>query len=234
MTRVTAIIEGLGKSDMFIGHYSAALIAATQRDAPKLGTLFVAAQLVDIGFFSFVLLGVEAMRIVPGTTVMNPMDLYHMPYTHSLVGAFVWAAGFALLLKLFGAHWRTGLIGGLVVISHWVLDLIVHTPDLTLAGAPPKLGLGLWNYPLIEMPLEIGLTAVALWLYLKTNPPKGRSFAVPALILYLTAIQAFNWFAPPPTKLDASVPISALIAYGVAIMLAVWVARGRRYGGEMQ
>lgn len=229
-----AVIDGLEESDMFIGHYSAALIVATQRDAPKLGTLFVAAQLVDIGFFSFVLLGVEAMRIVPGTTAMNPMDLYHMPYTHSLVGAFMWAAGFAVFLKLFGAKWRTGLIAGVVVISHWVLDFIVHTPDLTLAGTPPKLGLGLWNYPLIEMPLEIGLTAGALWLYLRANPATDRSFAVPALILYLTAVQAFNWFAPPPAKLDASVPISALIAYGVGIMLAVWVARGRRYGGELQ
>jgi hypothetical protein len=219
---------------MFIGHYSAALIAATQRDAPKLGTLFLAAQIVDIGFFSFVLTGTEAMRITPSTTVMNPMDLYHMPYTHSLIGTFVWATGFALLLKLFGAKWQTTLIGGLVVLSHWFLDLIVHAPDLTLAGAPPKLGLGLWNYPLIEMPLEIGLTAGALWLYLRANPPIGRSFAVLALILFFASVQAFNWFSPPPIKLDPSVPISALLAYGLAALLAVWVSRGRRYGGEKQ
>jgi hypothetical protein len=218
---------------MFIGHYSAALIAATHRDAPRLGTLFVAAQIVDVGFFTFVLSGIEAMRITPGTTVMNPMDLYHMPYTHSLTGTFVWAAGFALILKLFGAHWRTGLIGGLVVISHWFLDLIVHAPDLTLAGAPPKLGFGLWNYPMIEMPLEIGLTGVALWLYLKSHPPVRKSFAVPALVFYLGAVQAFNWFAPQPTTLDLSVPISALLAYGLATGLAVWVAHGRRpVGGK--
>jgi hypothetical protein len=218
---------------MFIGHYSAALIAATQRDAPKLGTLFLAAQIVDIGFFSFVLTGIEAMRITPGTTVMNPMELYHMPYTHSLIGTLVWATGFALLLKLFGAKWQTGLIGGLVVMSHWFLDLLVHAPDLTLAGAAPKLGLGLWNYPLIEMPLEIGLTAGALWLYLRANPPTGRSFAVPALILFFAVVQSVNWFAPPRV-FDVSVPISGLLAYGLAILLAVWVSRGRHYGGEMQ
>ena len=219
---------------MFIGHYSAALIAGTHRDAPKLGTVFIAAQIVDIGFFTFVLSGIEAMRITPGTTVMNPMDLYDMPYTHSLIGALVWAAGFALILKFFGARWRTALIGGLVVVSHWFLDLIVHAPDLTFAGAPPKLGVGLWNYPLIEMPLEIGLTAGALWLYLRANPPTGQSFAVPALILFFAAAQAFNWFAPPPTRLDPSVPISALIAYGLAIALAIWVSRGRRHGGETE
>jgi hypothetical protein len=216
---------------MFIGHYSAALIAATQRDAPKLGVLFAAAQIIDIGFFSFVLSGIEAMRITPGITVMNPMDLYHMPYTHSLIGTLVCAAGFALLLKGFGASWRAGLIVGLVVVSHWFLDLIVHAPDLTLAGTPPKLGLGLWNYPLIEMPFEIGLTAGALWFYLKSTKPVGKSLAVPALILYLAAVQAFNWFSPPPIQLDTSVPISALLAYGLAILLAIWISRGRHFGG---
>jgi hypothetical protein len=218
---------------MFIGHYSAALIAATSRDAPKLGVLFAAAQIVDIGFFSFVLAGLESMRIIPRTTVMNPMDLYYMPYTHSLMGTLVWAAGFALILKLFGARWRSGIIGGLVVITHWFLDLIVHAPDLTFAGAPPKLGLGLWNYPMIEMPLDIGLVAGALWLYLRANRPVGRSFAVPALILFFVAVQSVNWLAPPRI-MDVSVPISGLLAYGVAILLAVWVSRTRRYGGESE
>lgn len=216
---------------MFIGHYSTALIAATSRDAPKLGTLFAAAQIVDIGFFTLVLAGVESMRIIPGTTVMNPMDLYDMPYTHSLIGTLFWAAGFTLILRLFGARWRSGIIGGLVVITHWFLDLIVHAPDLTLAGAPPKLGLGLWNYPMIEMPLEIGLTAGALWLYLRSNPSVDRSFAVPMLILFFAVVQSVNWLAPPRV-MDASVPISGLFAYGVAIVLAVWVSRTRRCWGE--
>jgi hypothetical protein len=219
---------------MFIGHYSAALIAASRRDAPKLGVLFAAAQTVDIGFFSFVLAGVESMRITPGITVMNPMELFHMPYTHSLVGTFIWAAGFALVSRLFGANWRGCVIGGLVVLSHWFLDLVVHAPDLTLAGVPPKLGLGLWNYPLIAMPLEIGLTGAALWFYLRANPPITRSFAMPALLLFFIAVQAFNWFGLPPTTVDPSVPISALFAYGLAIAIAIWVSRSRRYGGDSE
>jgi hypothetical protein len=98
------------------------------------------------------------MRIVPGITAMNPMDLHHMPYTHSLLGAALWAAAFGLLVG-FGTRRREAAIGAaIVVLSHWFLDLIVHIPDLTLFGAPPKLGLGLWNHPLAEMPLEILLT----------------------------------------------------------------------------
>lgn len=214
---------------MFIGHYGAALIAASQRDAPRLGTLFVAAQLVDIGFFGFVLSGIEAMRITPGTTVMNPMDFYHMPYTHSLVGTLAWAAAFILILKVLGIGWRGAIIGGLVVLSHWFLDLIVHAPDLTLAGAPPKFGLGLWNHPMIAMPLEIGLIIFAFWFYLRSSQPTERSFAIAALIFYLGAVQAFNWFSPPPSTLDPSVPISALVAYGLAISLAIWVSNTRAH-----
>jgi hypothetical protein len=216
---------------MFIGHYSVALVAAANRDAPKLGTLFVAAQIVDIGFFILVLSGVEAMRITPGTTVMSPMDFYHMPYTHSLLATLVWAAGFAAILKVMGASWRASSVGGLVVTSHWFLDLAVHAPDLTFAGAPPKLGLGLWNYPWIEMPLEAGLIIGALYYYHRVTKPTRQSLAMPMLILYLIAIQAFNWFSPQPTTLDAGLPVSALIAFGLAILFATWVARGRHYGG---
>lgn len=66
---------------MFIGHFSVALAAGASRKAPSLGTLFVASQLVDLGFFSLMIVGVEKMRFLPGATVMNPMDLYFMPYT---------------------------------------------------------------------------------------------------------------------------------------------------------
>ena len=82
---------------MFIGHFAPALIAATHKDAPRLPVLFVGAQLVDWAFFAFLLTGTEKMRFQQGISAMNPMDLYHMPYTHSLLGAAIWALGFAAL-----------------------------------------------------------------------------------------------------------------------------------------
>ena len=84
---------------MFIGHFAPALVAATHPKAPNLGVLFVGAQLIDFGFFVFVLAGIEHLRIVPGITAMNSLDLYSMPYTHSLAGSVVWGAGFALLSR---------------------------------------------------------------------------------------------------------------------------------------
>ncbi len=212
---------------MFVGHYSAAFAAAALPKAPKLGTLFVAAQLVDIAFFAFVPLGLEAMRIAPGTSVMNPMDLYHMPYTHSLVGTLLWAAGFATLLRLMIGNWTAGLIGGAVVLSHWFLDVLVHVPDMTLAGQPPKLGLSLWNYPAIEMPLELGLLLGTAWLYARARPAVAKSWALPALIALLLVLQAVNWFGPPPVAVDIGLWGLALFIFALAALLASWVARTR-------
>jgi hypothetical protein len=212
---------------MFIGHYSAAFIAATHPKAPPLAALFVGAQLVDFGFFSLALAGVEAMRITPGFTVMNPMDLYHMPYTHSLLGGALWAIGFTLLLRIILTSWTPAIIGGAVVLSHWFIDLLVHSADLTLWGSPPKLGFGLWNHPLIEMPLEIALTFGTMWLFLRATTPTRKSYAVPVLIVVLLALQAFNWFAPPPASFEPSQPIMALIAFVILTALALWVGRTR-------
>jgi membrane-bound metal-dependent hydrolase YbcI (DUF457 family) len=218
---------------MFIGHFAPALIAATHRKAPRLSLLFVAAQLVDIGFFVFVMLGVERMRIVPGITAMNPMDLYHMPYTHSLLGGAAWGLGYAVFLWLLLKNRSAALIGFAVVLSHWFLDLIVHRADMTLLGGELKLGFGLWNYPMIEMPLELALTGGALAIYLiKTQSVDGASNR-PAWILGATLmiVQLYNWFAPQPTTMDASLPVMALVAFGLFIWLAFRLDRTRTTKG---
>ena len=212
---------------MFIGHYAPAFAAATLRGSPRLGTLFIGAQLVDIAFFSFLPLGVEHMRFVPGISAMNPMDLYDMPWTHSLAGALCWAAGFALLLRATLGTWRAGLIGGAVVLSHWLLDLLVHIPDLTLAGAAPKLGFGLWNHPAIERPLEIALILGSAALYAARTRAIRAPYALPLLICLLLGFQWIDWFGDQPAEVAPSVWGLALFAYGLAAVAAWWVARNR-------
>ncbi len=212
---------------MFIGHYSAAFIAAAHPQAPNLGTLFIGAQLVDFGFFSLALFGVENMRITLGITVMNPMDLYDMPYTHSLIGSFVWAIGFAAVIWILTKNRAGAVIAGAVVMSHWLLDLLVHTKDMTITGSPPKLGFGLWNYPAIEMPLEIILTFGALWWFVRATKAGAKSWALPVMIAFLIAVQAFNWFSPPPPAYDAAIPVSGLVAFTVAALIAYWLGKSR-------
>ncbi len=218
---------------MFIGHWAPALAAAAvTRRKPRLGVLFVAAQLVDWAFFAFLLFGIEHMRVAPGITAMNPMDLYDMPYTHSLVGSAVWAFGFGLVVWLWQKDRSYALLAAGVVVSHWALDLLVHRPDLTLAGQPPKLGFGLWNVPLVEMPLELALTFGAFAFYLS----RTRGPALPAIFLgvILLGLQAINWFSPPPSEVTIGTSLLAFFAYGLATLSAWWLGatrtRRRRQG----
>ncbi|MFN6934296.1 MAG: hypothetical protein ACK4NZ_03990 [Tsuneonella sp.] len=187
--------------------------------------MFVAAQLVDWAFFALLLFGIEDMRVVPGITAMNPMDLYHMPYTHSLVGSAVWGAGLALVVWIWRRDLEYALLAGLVVVSHWFVDLLVHRPDLTIAGSPPKLGFGLWNFPAIEIPLELGMTFGALWFYLS----RTRGPALPPLVLavILLGLQAVNWFGPEPTEVTAGTSLLAFVAYGLATAAAWWLGMTR-------
>ncbi len=212
---------------MFIGHWAPALAAAAaSKKAPPLAVLFIGAQLIDWAFFAFLLLGVEQMRFSPGISVMNPMDLYHMPYTHSLLGAAAFAGAVWLARSLVLRDKVGALIGAGVVLSHWFLDLLVHVPDLTLAGSPPKLGLGLWNYPWIEMPLELAITFGALWWYWKArNPAPGRALVLGGVLLLL---QAINWFGPVESEVTAGTSVLAFVAFGLATLAAWWMGKSAR------
>jgi membrane-bound metal-dependent hydrolase YbcI (DUF457 family) len=152
-----------------------------------------------------------------------------MLYTHSLLGSAVLAAAFALLIWIFTRNRTGALIGGAVVLSHWFLDLLVHAPDLTLAGAPPKMGFGLWNYPMIEMPLELAITFGALAFYVvKTRAISATSkYALGLLAVLLLVLQSINWFGPEPEAADTAMKGTALFAFSVAALAAWWVGRTR-------
>ncbi|MXP43732.1 hypothetical protein [Allopontixanthobacter sediminis] len=213
---------------MFIGHWAPAFAAAAiSPKAPKLGTLFVAGQLVDWGFAILAMGGVEKLRVVPGITAMNSMDLYHMPYTHSLLGTAIWAAAFALIVFVWQKNFTGALIAGAVVLSHWFVDLLVHRPDLTITGAPPPVGLGLWNYPLIAIPLELAITIAAFAWYVR----RTRGPIVPPMILLglLLVLQFSNWFGPQPSSIGPAVLLAGMATFGVVTFFAYWVGTTRRH-----
>lgn len=213
---------------MFIGHFAPAFAAAAiSPRAPKLATLFVAGQLVDWAFFTFAFFGIERMRVDPNATVMVPLDLYHMPYTHSLLGSAIWALVFGTLILWARKDALAAFLAGLVVLSHWVLDWLTHRPDLSLMGGDQMHGLGLWNQPMIAIPLELGLTLGAFYWYIKaTRGPVGP----PAILLFvLLAFQAINWFGPPPQAAGPLLYSQALLAFLFATLFAAWVGTTRKH-----
>jgi hypothetical protein len=112
-----------------------------------------------------VLAGVEKLRIVPGFTEANALDLYYMPYTHGLPGSILVSLVFGLIVGAFVSERRAEivLLAATASFSHWILDFIVHTPDLPLYDNSAKVGLGLWRHVMLSFPLEppLGLRRVS-------------------------------------------------------------------------
>ncbi|MEL7189455.1 MAG: metal-dependent hydrolase [Pseudomonadota bacterium] len=216
---------------MFIGHFAPAIIAASvtqrRRNSPGLATMFIAAQLVDWAFFSLAFFGIEKMRIEPGATKMVPFDLYHLPYTHSLLGTGGFAIAFAILVWIKFRDWVGALLVGLVVLSHWLLDWLTHRPDLTLNGSGQTYGLGLWNYPVIAMPLEIGIVLGSFVFYIRRS--RGPLLPPALFLIALLLLQAINWFAPHPEVVGPAIYAQALLAFAILTGFAWWLGENR-YG----
>lgn len=215
---------------MFIGHYGVSLAIKRVNPRLSLGGLFLAVQLLDLLFFSFVLLGIEKLRIVPGFTEYNSYDLYFMPYSHSLAGALVWSVlMFGAIALARRAPMNAAWLMGLAVFSHFVLDVPMHTPDLPLLGPDsPRLGLGLWNHRWMALACELACVGGGLWLYLRATRPRGTRGRVAALTVsaLLLGVTIATPFLPssPDVKADA---VQALLAYAALAGLAVWLDRSR-------
>jgi hypothetical protein len=188
---------------MFVGHYAVSFYLKSRDPDIPLWVLFVAVQLVDIMWALLSLAGVEHFLVVPGITAASPLDLQYVPYTHSLPAAVGWS-----LLALWiwfrvrpGASGRMRAAGfvGLAVFSHWVADFLVHRPDLPLYDNSHKVGLGLWNYPAISYPLEVGLLGVTMWLWYRASNGGAGKRTLVILWLVLTGTQAFTNFGSLPS-----------------------------------
>ena len=199
---------------MFVGHYGVSFAAAKRSAAVPLWVLFVAVQLLDFGWAVLILCGVEKVRIAPGITASNPLDLYYMPYTHSFAAALLWSAGAFITYRL-GVR-RGGNIAAFIVaaavFSHWILDFVVHRPDLPIYDDAGKVGLGLWNYPAPALGLEAALLFGGLWIAVRSGAVRRAATAVFCLVML--AIQAYVFFGPPPASGKAAA-VTALVAYVV-------------------
>jgi hypothetical protein len=217
---------------MFVGHYGPSFAVKGIKPTVPLWLVFIAVQLVDVAWAIFIFLGIEKVRIVPGITASNPLDLYYMPYTHSLVASVLWSSGAMILSKPLGGvrTWSAAALIGAAVFSHWVLDWVVHRPDLPLYDAALKVGLGVWNYPVIALSLEALLLFGGMIMYLRRTKPMnaiGR-FGPPVFGLLMLAIQAYIFFGPPPRS-PAALALTALVSYIVFAAVAEWLDRQRSH-----
>jgi len=216
---------------MFVGHYRVSFAARSAGPRVPLWVWFIAVQWLDVVWSLLVPLGIEKMRIVPGFTEANPYDLYYMPYTHGLPGSIVQSLILGALVALFTGEKRgaTFLLVAAAVFSHWILDLVVHTPDLPLYDNTAKVGFGLWRHVVFSFPLEIGLLLAGAWLYARTVTFR-HPFVFWGFVLFLVAMQVYANFGPPPASTDSM----AVMAFGFYVVLAFLSALVERIAVEVR
>ncbi len=217
---------------MFIGHFAVAFAAKPVVPTVSLGTLFLACEWVDLVWPLFLFMGLERMEIRPGVTAFTPLDFVHYPWTHSLAMCTAWAIGLGLLYLLMRRDRRAALVVAAVVLSHWILDFIVHRPDLPLApGSDARFGLGVWNSIPATLAIEGALFVIALGFYLSRTRALDRigRWGLYALIAFLLLAYGGAAFGPLPPSVEA-IAWAGLIGGGVTALLGYWIDRHRTAG----
>jgi len=218
---------------MFVGHYGVAFLVKRFEKQIPLWQLFLAVQFVDVLWCVFILLGVEKARITQDYRGSLPLDLSYMPYTHSLIAAIVWSivaylACWSFALKSKPSAQRVSLLVALAVLSHWILDWLVHRPDLPLYDNAHKMGLALWNYPLAALVLETGIYFGGMWLYLRatsaTTFPGKYGMAILGFVILAIQVIVFWWPVLPNANIAAVV---FLVGYLQLAAAAGWLEKKR-------
>lgn len=218
---------------MFLGHFGVSFGAKKLQPSVSLGTLFLAAQLADLVWPTLLLLGVERVRFVPHFTATNALDFVYYPFTHSLAGELGAGLLLGLIYWLVRRNGRAAVLVGLLVPSHWLLDLVVHIPDLPLyPGSSPLLGLGLWNHLGLTQLVEFALLGAGLWLYTRRTTARDKvgRYGLLGLVAFLVLIHVGSLFSPPPASVEALGWSGQL--FWLTVLLAYWVDCHREPSGE--
>lgn len=195
---------------MFIGHYSISFVTKRMENQIPLWLLFLAVQFLDIIWSILVFFNIEKASITHSIPGM-PLNLYYMPFTHSLVGAIFWSV-FAFLGTRFipilkDTNTKKALLIAFAVFSHWLLDLVVHKNDLPLWADKYKVGFGLYGNALLSFLLEVLLLGVALIIYLRSSDGIGfrriNGLIIFTVFMVLLDVNSVWGISPPNSKVAA-------------------------------
>jgi membrane-bound metal-dependent hydrolase YbcI (DUF457 family) len=209
---------------MFIGHYALAFAAKRIAARTSLGTLVAAPTLADILWPVFLLLGWERVTITPASDPFLNLTFDSYPITHSLLALVGWGLLFGILYRMRAGDARGALLVALLVVSHWVLDFVVHRPDLPLYPGGPKLGLGLWNSVRGTISVEAVMFVAGIGMYLAATRARDRvgRYGLWGLVVVLAASYGASLVSPPPPSVTA-LAIGAIVFGWLFVVWAGWV-----------
>lgn len=217
---------------MLVGHFGAGLLFKRAERDVNLGIYFLAVMLPDLILWILVLAGVESIG-VPTNFALKHYYVFTFPYSHGLAASFLWSvlAGVFVWKKLAWDHlhaYRAGLAVGAAVFSHFILDFLVHIPEIPLLGQfSPKIGLGLWNYMDIALAVELTIALVGLVIYWKGTKRILVKRIVISLVIVLLAmltVAEHTMSAKPMTP--ESLAVNGLVITIVVSLIGFWVDGG--------
>jgi len=197
----------------------------------NLGVLVFAAVFLDFVLWLFVLFGWESVTIPTNFSTTHQAE-FVFPYSHGLLASIGWSvlAGLATFLcypRLNQAKMRAAVLVAAAVFSHWLLDALVHAPELPIIGAgSAKAGLGLWQVMPMALAVEAVIALAGLYLFLSgASLSVAKKLWLAALsILILVFTVAGMTVAPPPPSFIA-MAASSLVTIVVVCALAFWLGR---------
>jgi len=213
---------------MFVGHLGAGLIGKRIEPAISLGTWTLAAIFADLIFFPLSILGIERFRVVAG--VAQNRFVGDIPFSHSLLLDALWGALFAGVYFAARRNRRGALLLFAAVLSHWVLDVVSHRPDMQIApGVAATLGFGLWNSIPATLAVEGSLWVMGIVLYVRATRATGLTGIVAFWVG--VALLTLVWWAnihrgmdPDPVRAG----IGGLIFFSLMAAWGYWMNRLRR------
>lgn len=125
------------------------------------------------------LLATEIMDILWGLFYATGLEnINSSPWSHSLFMSVIWAVCIGYIAVRIYNDNRSGIVIGLLVFSHWVVDFITHPMGAILGGKPlnpdlplfltdsSKVGLGLYNHSFaVAMITDMGMLIIGILIY---------------------------------------------------------------------
>jgi hypothetical protein len=218
---------------MFAGHIGAALAIGRSARRVNIGVFMLAALWLDVALWLFVLLGWESV-VIPATFITTHQAEFVFPFSHGLLAGLAWSvlAGVAVFVacsRLGASRLRVAALVAAAMFSHWLLDALVHAPELPLAGAGSAvIGLGLWQNMPLALAVEALILVAGLVFFLPGAAlPRARKVWFAALCLLVLVFTVAGMTVAPPPPSAGAMASSSLITIAAICALAYWLARPR-------
>jgi membrane-bound metal-dependent hydrolase YbcI (DUF457 family) len=216
---------------MFAGHVGAAMAIARAERRVNLGVVVFAAMLLDFVLWLLALLGWESV-VLPADFNNTHQPQFVFPYSHGLLASMCWSllAGGATFLwypRLNRARLRAAALVSAAVFSHWLLDALVHAPELPVAGASSaKVGLSLWQHMPVALAVEAFIALSGLYLFVSgTRLSRPRRFWLSALSVLVVLFTVFGMTVAPPPPSVVAMAASSLVTIVAVSAIAGWLGR---------